>query len=378
MLRMILPDLEYLVLNSFQDLKKKDYFKSQEILHGKSICEICLGSTEEVKEELKKFRQVYQIIDRSIIEDVIDDDDIRREHMKRTEFYPKPLIIQFDLNFVGTVERALKFQTYKSLKLIFDTILEVIDTFEYQPYLMYDLPLILEQRQIQIDDFYNLSASERKNQDAGFCNLEIEIKDDTVSLPPFSDKTFEFYTIEKFENFLNIQGELSGKICEVDRLKPKEVEKKYETEYFYIDYQYLIIGSTIRALREGEPIPDFNDLMYAEIIAKKGEDDTRNTFYLQESIQKIIDSQWDRTKRIQKILFIIYVFFYCVPMCVSCFQINSTVDSLMFDIALTPALILLFIEVVQMQKQGVDYFMGWNIIDMSQLVVFGVLFYMRI
>jgi hypothetical protein len=76
---------------------------------------------------------------------------------------------------MGTIERAFKLNSYKSLKIIFNRILDVIDTFEYQKYIMYELSIVIRQKQIQIDDFYNLSQAERKNTDKGFCNLEIEL-----------------------------------------------------------------------------------------------------------------------------------------------------------------------------------------------------------
>jgi len=43
LLEMRCPDLEYLVLNSFENLVKKDFFISQEILYGKSLCDISLS-----------------------------------------------------------------------------------------------------------------------------------------------------------------------------------------------------------------------------------------------------------------------------------------------------------------------------------------------
>lgn len=42
MMIMRIPDLEYVALNSFADLKRKDFFRPQEILLGRSICDICL------------------------------------------------------------------------------------------------------------------------------------------------------------------------------------------------------------------------------------------------------------------------------------------------------------------------------------------------
>lgn len=49
----------------------------------------------------------------------------------------------------------------------------------------------------------------------------------------------------------------------------------------------------------------------------------------------------------------------------------------MFCIAVFPSLILLVIESIQFSTDGLDYFMGWNIIDCSQLILFYFLFYLR-
>ena len=45
---------------------------------------------------------------------------------------------------MSTIERAFKMNSFKSLKSIFNHILDVIDTFEYQKFLMYELPIIIE------------------------------------------------------------------------------------------------------------------------------------------------------------------------------------------------------------------------------------------
>ena len=45
---------------------------------------------------------------------------------------------------MGTIERAFKLNSFKSLKGIFNHILDVIDAFEYQKYIMYELPIIIE------------------------------------------------------------------------------------------------------------------------------------------------------------------------------------------------------------------------------------------
>lgn len=49
MMRLRIPDLKYIVLNSFEDLKKKDFFQSQTILKGQSICDICITDQKSVR-----------------------------------------------------------------------------------------------------------------------------------------------------------------------------------------------------------------------------------------------------------------------------------------------------------------------------------------
>ena len=143
-MRMKIPDLEYLVLNSFDDIRKKDFFATQEILQGKMIGDICLSSAESWIEALLQFRQEWKEIKGCTVEKVISGDRVRREHMQLCNFYPKLCIVQLDLNFMGTIERAFHMNSFKSLKGIFNHILDVIDTFEYQKFLMYELPIIIE------------------------------------------------------------------------------------------------------------------------------------------------------------------------------------------------------------------------------------------
>lgn len=49
------PDLEYVLLNSFDSLLKLDFFTPQEILFGKSLCDICLSDPNKIKQGLETF-----------------------------------------------------------------------------------------------------------------------------------------------------------------------------------------------------------------------------------------------------------------------------------------------------------------------------------
>lgn len=110
------PDLELMILQSFNELLKSEFFQSQEILQGKSLCDICLSDSELIKEAIKNTKNQNAMLNASMIEDIIDGDKLRKETFVSTEFYPKQLIIQIDLNFVSTVQRAIAYISYKSLK----------------------------------------------------------------------------------------------------------------------------------------------------------------------------------------------------------------------------------------------------------------------
>ena len=268
------PDLELMILQQFNDLLKSEFFQSQEILQGKSLCDICLSDSEQMKESIKYSKGQTSTLNASTIEDIIAGDKLRKDTFVITEFYPKLLIIQVDLNFVSTVERAINYIAYKSLKLLLEEVLQTICSSDYQPLLMYDLPNIMESKQVQINEFFQLNKSE-VNYSA--CNLEIEF--DSAELPPFSDNEEEHQTIIGFQNFLNIKDEITEYIVEKDQRKADGLEKEFEIEYFYIDFHMQIIGEKIRAYTNDQRQKKFDDLYYANMIAKKAEDEINNKFF---------------------------------------------------------------------------------------------------
>lgn len=150
------------------------------------MCDICLSDSELIKEAIKNNKNQNALLQASTIEDIIAGDKLRKETFISIDFYPKSLIIQIDLNFVSTIERAIAYISYKSLKLMLEEILQTICHPDYQPLLMYDLPNIMESKQVQINEFFQLNKSE-VNYSA--CNLEIEFE--SAELPPFSDNEEE-------------------------------------------------------------------------------------------------------------------------------------------------------------------------------------------
>lgn len=98
------PDLDYILLNSFDDLVKNDFFTAQELLNGKSICDICLSDPKKIFEALNNFDKDEPVkLQNTIIYDLIKRDKFRQESFKEIDFFPKSRIINFDFNFATTI-----------------------------------------------------------------------------------------------------------------------------------------------------------------------------------------------------------------------------------------------------------------------------------
>ena len=83
------PDLEFLTLNDFNDIKNSDFFRIQEILYGKSIMDICLSDPEAIKTALHQYDQHQDNLVGSINHMIAQGDDVRKACFKEIDLYTK-------------------------------------------------------------------------------------------------------------------------------------------------------------------------------------------------------------------------------------------------------------------------------------------------
>ena len=69
-----------------------------------------------------------------------------------------------------------------------------------------------------MNDFFNISKTEKKDPDSGFCNLEVEFKN--PDLPVFHDKAFDFFVMSSFENFLMYERDILKRVLEINDSSP--------------------------------------------------------------------------------------------------------------------------------------------------------------
>ena len=105
---MKIPNLGKHVLNSFEDIKKKEFFLKQEVLKGKSFCDICIAEPNLIKESLiRKDHQIMRPVG-SIIDLLCVGDRNRISIMNETREISDLLILGLDMNFTGTIRRAME------------------------------------------------------------------------------------------------------------------------------------------------------------------------------------------------------------------------------------------------------------------------------
>ena len=146
----------------------------------------------------------------SIFNVLTQNDPVRKNILTRINFAPKISIISKDLNFSSTIERAIRYKQFKSANLILQHTLTFVNTGQYQELIMNDLPVILDSKQVPINEFFQISESDRKEREQeGFCNFEIAFRNQ--DLPLFSNKTSEYITAtdSDIEDFHNYREELA-------------------------------------------------------------------------------------------------------------------------------------------------------------------------
>ena len=58
MLSMRITDLKYIVLNTFDDIKRMNFFQCHDILQGKSLCDISLTDPKSILDALNLWKNI--------------------------------------------------------------------------------------------------------------------------------------------------------------------------------------------------------------------------------------------------------------------------------------------------------------------------------
>ena len=104
---MQLAKFEYFVLtDDFDKLMREEFYQAQEVLQGKTICDICLNFPKEIAQGLRLDEKQFSQIDGSLIDELCFGEQSQIEFYKHIGLCEDNLIIQSDFNFVTTLRLA--------------------------------------------------------------------------------------------------------------------------------------------------------------------------------------------------------------------------------------------------------------------------------
>ena len=157
---MKMPDFEYILTNSFEKLKKEEFFQPQEVLYGKSICDICVSDPESVSKALKATSSQESVdFTRTILYKLVVGDPLRKKAFTEINQYPENLKINFDFNMESTITRAMHFKSYKSIKLLLEYIFEEDNSNDYYNIIMMHFSEILRSENLNCNQFFSLKEN---------------------------------------------------------------------------------------------------------------------------------------------------------------------------------------------------------------------------
>lgn len=120
-----MPDLKYVFLNSYEDLLSQNFFQSQELLEGKSLCDIAINDYQIVCDNCALALQKKSKVEtNTLLNKICENDSYRKKMFQQIEFVDKVFLLNFDFDFKGTINRAIDCGAEQSIKVIFQTIFE--------------------------------------------------------------------------------------------------------------------------------------------------------------------------------------------------------------------------------------------------------------
>lgn len=127
---------------------------------------------------------------------------------------------------------------------------------------------------------------------------------------------------------------------------------------------------------EGFRNVNFNDQHLAGILYL--EDDALITFYNLETIRKLVDFQFVRTKAFLELMLQFYVGGFMLPFVISISTDNLVILNVAYTLCFFTQIFFFLFELIQLKEQRLDYFKDfWNLIDTSQFVIFVLLYVIK-
>lgn len=226
---------------TFQNYVDEDYFKTQEMLFGKSMVDIQLNDDNSIKLALNQSDEVIQDNSKTVMFNLLESNPERRKQYVEQNRLKKNLIVSLDFNFVSPLQRGFKLNAELSIEALLSKIF-AIDSVDYHHILSLVMPLVLQQD--NISNIFSFFSRDKGQGQRDVCNLERFLRD--PKLPLKSDEEVEAFQLATFKDFNTFQAEVMDRIMQRDKKKDdRRQEKNIPVEHTYMDFQYMIIGKKL-------------------------------------------------------------------------------------------------------------------------------------
>jgi len=115
----------YLFNDNFDVIQKKEFFKSQEILDGRSIQDLTVIIPKEVGQGLQQEPEDYKNISGSLIDDLTCSNNELMNTYFKMQMCENTLLIHLDFNFCSTLRFALELNENKTVEYLLDKIFDI-------------------------------------------------------------------------------------------------------------------------------------------------------------------------------------------------------------------------------------------------------------
>lgn len=196
-------------------------------------------------------------------------------------------------------------------------------------------------------------------------------------LPVFSKKKAQILQLYNLREHQNLAKEVVEKIVEDQgRQHFEEVDEVFDITHSYIDLRLMLMNEKMKKLvsddfDESQVILS-DDFDIANLISSQ---EHNMDFYLQYSIQRMIDYQFQKTKHFMQKLWIMYLMFCYVPFILSIMIDSDLVDSIFLTMALIIQILFFLNECINIKQEPLEYFRDvWNQTDLAEFIVY-LIFY---
>lgn len=307
---------------------------------GQTMCDMHLNDPDQIVEAIKNMRnesksnsikQKVRQIEGSLFDMVTQNNPfseaIKEQSQLGVEDY---LIVSRDFNFKSQIMRSLEINATQSYYLMLENIFK-INKRKYAELLEHDLYKIMEKDDMQeIFEFFDISkyefAAEQSSNDKNLhCNFEFTLTHDHI--PTIWNESGTTIPMNKFRDPQNQNEEIVHRLANIAADFSQE-DIKIEVRHQCVDFQKVTLGEKIRQiymfidLKEDCDVAihdhfclsnfqfEFDDLYLATMMHVG---DKNKEFYALETVQQIVDGQFDTSKTFYKNLFIFYIATFILP-----------------------------------------------------------------